>query len=125
MSAPSLTRYTLTQAIINHCEQEDVTGVAECLSMATFYGRKDMVQILLPPCLRRAAMHGSLKVVSYLIERGADVTEIRGSLLSAAGTPPTRETLEVLVANGWDINGSGRGRNAPVLWDLLDDMHLV
>jgi len=113
------------QIIMDHCEQDDVSGVAECLGMATSSGRKDMVQKLLSPCLRRAAMHGSTKVISYLIERGADVTEIGGSLLSATGTPPTRETLKVLVANGRDINRCLIRKDAPVLWDLLEDIHLV
>jgi hypothetical protein len=113
--------------MMDHCEQDDVSGVAECLGMAkgTSFGSKDMAQRLLQPCLRRAAMYGSPKVISYLIERGADVTEIYGELLSTIGTPPVRETLEVLVANGWDINRTWGRKDAPVMCDILEDKHLV
>lgn len=125
MSSPPLTKDTLMQTVVEHCEKDNVSGVAECLDFANSSGSKAWVQRLLPRCMGRAAMCGSLEVISYLVTQGADVTWICGGLLSATGTPPTRETLEVLVANGWDINRSGRGRDAPVLWDLLENMDLV
>ena len=125
MSTLPPTNEVIRQTIMDKCEKDDASGVAEWLSMAASFGHKGMVNRLLHPCLRHAAMFSSSKVIVYLIEQGADVTTMPGGMLSTAGTPPTRETLEVLVANGWDINRSNGGRDAPVLWYLLEDKDLV
>lgn len=92
------------QIIMENCEKDDVPGVVECLEFASSSGSKVWVQRLLPRDLSHAALYSSPEVISYLIAQGADVTAIPGGLLSALGTPPTRETLGVLVANGWDVN---------------------
>jgi hypothetical protein len=105
------------QTIMGNCEKDDVSGVAECLDFASSSGTKTWVQRLLPRCLRRAAMYGSPEVISHLIERGADVTEICGGLLSVTRTSSTRETLEALVTNGWEINRSWGDRATLVLWE--------
>jgi hypothetical protein len=125
MSAPPLTKDTLMQTIMGNCEKDDVSGVAECLDFASSSGSKAWVQRLLPRCMSHAAIYGSTEVISYLVTQGADVTRIPGGLRSATGTPPTRETLEVLFANGWNINNCLRGRDEPVLWSLVEDIHLV
>lgn len=125
MSAPSLNRDAIMQAIMDSCDKDDALAVTEGLGMTTSFGPTGIIQRLLPRCLRRAAMKGSPKVISYLVEQGADVTAIPGGLLSVDGTSPTRETLEVLVAHGWDINSCLGGRDVPVLWDVTEDIRLV
>ena len=125
MSAPSLNRDAIMQAIMDSCDKDDAPAVAEGFGMITSFGPTGIIQRLLPRFLRRAAMKGSPNVICHLVEQGADVTAVPGGLLSADGKPPTRKTLEVLVAHGWDINSCLRGRDVPVLWDVMEDSRLV
>lgn len=111
--------------IIDDCQKDDVSGVVKCLDFAGSAMSEICSQRLLPRCMSRTALYGSPGVISYLIAQGVDAAWILGSHLCALGTPLTRKTLEVLLANGWDINRCLRGRDAPLLWHVVEDIHLV
>jgi hypothetical protein len=67
-------------------------------------------------------------VMAYLIEQGADVTEVTGMSLvdTVSDTLPSFETLNLLVKHGWDVNNRTIGpRDDPLLWYVVRDTELV
>jgi len=48
MSTPPLTKGILTQIILGNCEEDDVSGVADCLAIAASLRLKDIVPRLIP-----------------------------------------------------------------------------
>jgi hypothetical protein len=66
--------------------------------------------------------------MAYLIEQGADVTQITGTSLvdTINDTLPSLEVLNLLAEHDWNVNNRSPGpRDDPLLWYVVRDTELV
>lgn len=111
------------------CRTDDVAAVANLVAIAS--SKSDLsfkAQDVLDRGLRYTPLNNAIKVLAYLVEQGADFNSLQGwRLVSGAdGKLPSRELLEFLLAQGWDINsGEPSFYRAPLLWKVMEDHELV
>lgn len=98
------------------------------ISMATSSEVGLSKQEILQKCLLRSVWNNSLKVLTYLIEQGADVKQLDGGAMRHPinDTMPLCDMLEILTANDWDINSRRPDSSGiPLLWSIARDHGLV
>lgn len=80
--------------------------------------------------LKLAIENNATKILAHLIKDGADVKGLCGADVQCRG-PKSKETLEVLLAHGWDINerdtSQSQDGGQPYMWywDVLRDIDMV
>jgi hypothetical protein len=112
------------------CEGNDTTLMTQALATLS---KVYETQSLYDYWLQEAIRHDAANVVKQLIERGVDVKHIRPPFVACKTKYRIRwsstEILELLVANGWDINTRSRGlcgRDAePYIWRVVGNIDLV
>jgi hypothetical protein len=108
---------------------DDVSLMAQAISIASNPESRNTVQEVIQNGLRRSVARSATRVLSYLLDQGAEVSTITaGAIMSKEElVEPSREVLEILIAHGWDINSRGPdSTDWPLLWcvtrypDLLE-----
>ncbi|KFY40192.1 hypothetical protein V495_05572 [Pseudogymnoascus sp. VKM F-4514 (FW-929)] len=105
--------------MLKACEDDDTTLLEEAISMTA----KEDLQAFYNDIRREATRNSAIAILNSLIERGASVIpqwpfDARGS---------SKETLELLLAQGWDINSQGVSPNdkEPFMWKVVRDYDIV
>lgn len=114
--------------ILEASDNDNLTMATQSIRAAAMLNSPEAMQDLLRQGLRRSASKNSLQTLSYLIEQGADVHQLAGRSVidSMSDDLPSPGMLEILVANGWDLDSRGPGlRGEPVLWSVVKDTSLV
>lgn len=124
MTDTPITMSALRAAIETACESDDVSNLPADIGMTN----PQHTQKTLQACVRYSAKQNCPKVMEYLIEQGADVTQLPGETIvdSVYEVLPSREVLEILVEHGWDVNNRGPWLSGtPLLWFVVGDVDLV
>jgi hypothetical protein len=104
------------------CETDDTTLIAQALSALPKQKDPDA---LIQSSLWEAINNNATNVLKYLVEHGAQAWALRP--LSVTGA--TKETIEILLAHGWDINtrvvSTSGGDTEPFMWHIVRDEDLV
>jgi hypothetical protein len=90
------------RAVADACRMDDVPLMTELVSEATEHRLVVMTRQLLDIGLDRSVKANATKVLSYVLEKGADL-ESHGAnltLLWPESSLPSRATLDVLIAHG-------------------------
>lgn len=119
----------IRRAITEAYKTEDVSLMSQIVSTASDPGSVTTVQEVLDIGLDRSTAENATKILSYVLQEGADVQRRGAHLTLNWGTfhLPTLETIDVLTAHGWDINSHGThgSYSEPLLWNVLGDPELV
>ncbi|UKZ63360.1 uncharacterized protein TrAtP1_004590 [Trichoderma atroviride] len=110
------------------CRTDNVTLMAQALSLAARGETRDTVQDVLQACLRSSLRRKAVKVQAYLLDNGADVSDVySGSLFNDedALAKPSLEAIEMLIAHGWDIDSRPSRIAWPLLWSVVRYHDLV
>lgn len=106
-------------AMLKACKDDDTTLFEEAISMTA----EDDIKSFYNEARQIAIQDSAITILNNLIERGVSVmprfpTEPMGA---------SKETLEFLLAQGWDINGQGPSPNdkEPFMWNVVKDYDLV
>ena len=121
----TLNERTLKYILSRACGSDDVSLMSQCFTLAQRTDSKVTLQHALDRGLEKSTKMKAMKCLSYALDQGADVNQLSPQdILGAENTSiSTREVLELLIANGWDINSEGSG--APILWHVVNDHELV
>ncbi|KAL6908775.1 hypothetical protein GGI43DRAFT_379615 [Trichoderma evansii] len=109
-------------------KNDDVSLIVEALSLASKPESRNTVQDVFRSGLRNSLKRSALKVLSYLLDHGADISIIDPSWVVNDEDPlvkPSLEALEMLIAHGWDINAREDAEAWPLLWYLVEYPDLV
>ncbi|SMY24125.1 unnamed protein product [Zymoseptoria tritici ST99CH_1A5] len=118
--------------------KDDPSLMEQAIEIASQPNFRMSVQDLIKRTMRRATANGATKVLTYLLDLGADVEAVRshetfpwtGDLVENDAdydyNKPHMDVLEILVAHGWDVNtyDSDQG-GTPLLWSVLRYPELV
>jgi hypothetical protein len=112
---------------IEACKNDDVSLMAQAISMASNPESRNTVQDVIKAGLRRSLRRAAPRVLSYVLSHGADVSIVDASMIMNSDelAEPSREVLEILIAHGWDINARRDGTSWPLLWYALSYPDLV
>lgn len=101
------------------CENDDTTLLDQAISMTAAGDLKDFYTVARSNAIRNNAM----AILNDLIERGVSVALQRPSNAKGA----SKETLEFLLTQGWDINARGDSPNdkLPFMWLVATDYDMV
>lgn len=129
MASKPLNVMQIKRAVREACETDDVSLMSQIVSTASEPGLVTTVQEVLDIGLDRSIAENATKILSYVLQEGADVLRRGAHLTLNWGTfhLPTLETIDVLIAHGWDINSHGTHGtySEPLLWNVLGDPELV
>lgn len=91
------------------CKTDDVSLMAQAISIASSPGSRNTVQEIIQTGLRRSVARGATRVLPYLLDQGADISTITaGSIVNKEElVEPSYEVLEILIARDWDIDSRG------------------
>ncbi|KAF2686655.1 hypothetical protein K458DRAFT_416003 [Lentithecium fluviatile CBS 122367] len=107
------------------CEKDDTSLIAQALSAVS---SQDDLESLHRYSCRHAIDNNSANVLTYLIEHGANVQALLPMVVAGSGHT-SKAILEILLANGWDINwrdASCSDPNCePFMWHVIDDYDMV
>lgn len=109
-------------------KNDDVSLIVEALSLASKPESRNTVGDVFKSGLRNSLKRSALKVLSYLLDHGADVSMIDHSwVVNDEDTlaKPSLEALEMLISHGWDINARRYATDWPLLWYLVKYPDLV
>lgn len=101
------------------CEDDDTTLLDEAISMTTAGDLEDFYRV----ARLTATWDNAMAILNYLIKRGVSVVPRWSSSVVGA----SNETLEFLLAQGWDINARGDSSNdkQPFMWLVATDFNMV
>jgi hypothetical protein len=104
------------------CETDDTTLIVQALS--AFPKHKDP-DLLISPSLSKAIHNNATNVLKYLVKHGVQAW----ALWPLSVTGATKETIEILLAHGWDINtrmvSVSGGNSEPFMWHIVDNGELA
>ncbi|KAM0716317.1 hypothetical protein Q7P37_007762 [Cladosporium fusiforme] len=103
---------------------DDPDLIAKCIELASQLPT-DLAGLTLYKGLKRAIHNGAIKVLSYLLDHGADFSRVDGCTVTSQPDElsyklPSLEVLECLLARGWDINAG-----TPLLWCVTCDIFWI
>lgn len=110
------------------CRTDDVSLMAQALSLAAKGETRDTVRDILQACLRISLRRKAVKVQAYLLDNGADVSDVSPGWLfndEELLAKPSLEAIEMLVAHGWDIDSRPSRIAWPLLWSVVRYPDLV
>lgn len=125
---PQASEMLFVTSRVEACKADDVSLMAQALAEATKPGSRMTVQTALQRGLRTALKRKAIKVLSYLLDNGADVSQVHPGWLFNEEEPfakPSLESLEILIAHGWDIDSRQRPKDWPLLWGVVQYPDLV
>ena len=100
-------------------ETDDTTLLDQAISATP---DEDLHQFYSRVC--REAIQGNLTtILKYLIDRGRSVKHLDPTDVAARDSPPSKATLEFLLAHGWDINFRGYGM--PFMWFMTSHADMI
>lgn len=118
----------IKRALAAACKTDDVSLLSQIISAASKPDSTTTVQEVLDIGLQRSTSANATRVLSHVLERGADIQGHGSNLTLCWGTLslPTLATLDILVAHGWDINSHGThgSYSEPLLWKALGNSEL-
>lgn len=108
------------------CETSDIKLLDEAIDKTAEDHRPHLYR-----CIRGAAIrNNSIAILNRLVERGVDISNLTPK--EVVGKHNTsKETLEYLLAHGWDINkrqtspNTGFGSTEPFMWHVVRDHDMV
>lgn len=103
------------------CRLDDVSLINQALSLTTSSSDSRLTDEILHKALDSCIAHNAAQVLRFLIERGVSVRELA---VARSGHIPSCLILDILLAQGWDINFHTK-RDLPFLWHVLGDASLV
>lgn len=109
-------------------KNDDVSLMVQALSLAAKPESRNTVQDVFRSGLRHSLGRHALKVLSYLLDNGADVSIVSPGWLFDDEDPlakPSLEALEMLISHGWDINARQDRKSWPLLWYVVGYHDLV
>ncbi|KJX95380.1 hypothetical protein TI39_contig4117g00002 [Zymoseptoria brevis] len=119
-------------------KKDDPSLMEQAIEIASRPNFRMSVQDLIKRTMRRATANGAIKVLTYLLDHGADVEAVRShETLPWTGdlvendvdydyNKPHMDVLEILVAHGWDVNThEGDQGCGTLLWSVLRYPELV
>ncbi|KAH6632899.1 hypothetical protein C7974DRAFT_391750 [Boeremia exigua] len=109
-------RWTLVRTAI---ETDNTTLLDQAISMTP---DEDLDQFFSRVC-REAIKRSSTTILKSLIDRGVSVKHLEPTDVADHGNPPSKATLEFLLAHGWDINWRGYG--PPFMWFMTSDADMI
>lgn len=114
----------LIRKVKEACKADDVSLMADCIAMASRPDSKATKQEMLEQGLQHSAKRSSTKVLSYVLEQGADISNLTGDNIIPGDTleVPSLEMLNLLIEKGWNIDSR---IDAPFLWSIVYDHALV
>lgn len=125
MASKLLNIMQIKRAVREACEADDVSLMSQIVSTVSEPGSVATLQEVLNIGLDRSTAENATKILSCVLQEGADVQRRGAHLTLNWGTfhLPTLETIDVLIAHGWDINSHGTHGtySEPLLWNVLDD----
>jgi hypothetical protein len=107
--------------VLKACQTDDVSLISQAISIASSPGSRETDQELLSAALTQSIRRNASKVLTYVLEHGAEVPAYSNLNLEKQ---PTTGILEILLAYGWDINARRAG-DQPFLWEVVGDSDLV
>lgn len=104
------------------CQTDDVSLLIQAITIASSPDSQESVEELLSQAVRVSIRRNARAVLTYALENGGEVPTHSGLVLE----DPQIQTIEILVAHGWDINARLRGEK-PFLYQaaLHGDGNLV
>lgn len=111
-----------TQMGYQACKTDDVSLMVQALSRAASGETRDTVQRVLRTSLQDSLRNKAVKVQAYLLDNGAEVSQVEPGLLFGDVYPygkPSIKALEILVAYGWNIDTLHRRKKRPLLWFVV------
>lgn len=101
------------------CENDDTTLLGQAISMTAAGDLNDFYTV----ARSNAIQNNAMVILNDLIERGVSVAPQRPSNAKGA----SKETLEFLLTQGWDINARGDSPNdkLPFMWLVATDYDMV
>jgi hypothetical protein len=114
--------------VTDACKMNNVPLMTKLVSAATEPGSVVTIQELLDVGLRRATKANATNVLSYVFKEGADVKVHIAALTLLWGdySLPSRATLGILIAHGWNIDSCNHAFGSqPLLWIMLRYPELV
>jgi hypothetical protein len=116
------------RAVIDACKIDDVPLMTELVVAVAEHRLVVTTQQLLDIGLDRFVRSNATKVLSYVLEQGADL-EGEGVYLTlpwADRNLPSRATLDILIAHGWNIDSCGHiSADTLLLWKVLGHPEVV
>lgn len=100
-------------------ETDNTTLLDQAISMTS---DEDLNQFYSTVC-REAIKQNSTIMLKSLIDRGRSVKHLEPTDVADRGTPPSKATLEFLLAHGWDINWRGYG--LPFMWFMTSNADMI
>lgn len=107
---------------------DDVSAVAQLFNAAKEPDSIVTAQEVLDVALQRATKANATKVLSCVLEHGADIRGHGADLTLTWGdfNLPSLATLDILMAHGWNIDSCGHTfASTPLLWTALHNAGLV
>ncbi|OCK77452.1 hypothetical protein K432DRAFT_247397, partial [Lepidopterella palustris CBS 459.81] len=95
-------------------QTDDVSLLIQALSIASSPDSRESVEELLSQAIRVSIRRNAKDVLTYALDHGAKVPARSGLVLD----DPQIQTLDILVAHGWDINARHCG-DQPFLWKAV------
>lgn len=120
-SAASTSTQRPSQLAIKACQDNDISLLTQAIALASSSNSRESVQQILARAVRSAIGRNATKVLSYALACGGEVPP-NYPHLDIEG--PSKDILEILLTNGWNINGRRIG-GRPFLWDVVGDGDLV
>ncbi|KFZ04093.1 hypothetical protein V502_10415 [Pseudogymnoascus sp. VKM F-4520 (FW-2644)] len=105
--------------MLKACKDDDTTLLDEAISMIP----KEDLKAFYKDASLEATRNSAIAILNNLIKRGADVRPRWPSHAKGA----SKETLELLLAHGWDINARADSphNREPFMWEVARDYDFV
>lgn len=109
---------------VDACRNDDLDKMIEALSLRSSAGLASTLDELISKSLLRSVRRHAIKILKYLIEHGANVSDVEPLNMCFEDRPFSKEIIEILMNSGWDINtqkhdGPYWGPSPPLLWSIV------
>lgn len=124
----TLNTWRMGKLVLQACTTDDVSLMTDVISLAQQDESSVTVQEALQKALTRAGKKSAMKYLAYILEQGADVSNLPyHNTCPELADDPSREALELFVAHGWNVNTGALNGEAgiPLLWAVVGDCELV
>jgi len=123
-----LSTWRMGKLVLQACMADDISLIADVISLAQKDESSVTVQEVLQKVLTRAGKKNAIKCLAYILEQGADVSSLPYHYAyPELADNPSREALELFVAHGWNVNTGALNGQAgiPLVWAVVGDHELV
>ena len=109
------------------CQADDVSLMSEAISFSSSPIYRDTVEGVLTHALKQLVGYNSTNVLTYILTHGADIHRLSGMDVAVCirrPVEPSKQTIDLLLAHGWDINAQDKD-SWPLLWFVVNDDEFV